>query len=85
MNIALNGKPVLNGVKTYVNNGEYTPFLLVAAIVQNDLFNLRITAYPIKIGQSMVPFATIAFDSVQLSPDFRLTGGHGGLTAVPPA
>lgn len=90
----VNGKPVLNGVKTYVNNGEYASFLLVAAIDQDEddsgpypplAFWLvprslpGITAYPIsKIGQSMVPFATIAFDSVQLSPDFRLTGGHGG-------
>lgn len=90
----INGKPVLNGVKTYVNNGEYAPFILVAAIDQDEeepgtypslAFWLvprdlpGITAYPIsKIGQSMLPFATIVFDSVQLSPDFRLTGGSGG-------
>lgn len=88
------GSPVLNGVKTYVNNGEYAPFILVAAVdrdeaepgkypslafwlVPRDLPG--ITAYPIsKIGQSMLPFATISFDSVKLSPEFRLTGRHGG-------
>ncbi len=90
----VNGSLVLDGVKTYVNNGEYAPFILVAAIDRDDdepgkypalSFWLvprdlpGIEAYPIsKIGQSMLPFATISFDSVKLSPEFRLTGRHGG-------
>ncbi|BAK44939.1 acyl-CoA dehydrogenase family protein [Eggerthella sp. YY7918] len=89
-----NGKLMLNGVKTYVNNGEYAPFLLVAAIDRDDESPKKypslsfwllprdlpgITAYPIsKIGQSMLPFATISFDNVELAPEYRLSGGHGG-------
>ncbi|MCL1798507.1 MAG: acyl-CoA dehydrogenase family protein [Eggerthellaceae bacterium] len=85
---------VLDGVKTYVNNGEYAPYILVAAIdkdeenpgkypplafwlVPRDLEG--ITAYPIsKIGQSMLPFASIVFDKVELLPEYRLTGRQGG-------
>lgn len=85
---------ILNGMKTYVNNGEYAPFILVAALdhdeTNHDAYpplsfwliphNLEgITAYPIdKIGQSMLPFATIAFNNVQLQPEYKLTGGHAG-------
>lgn len=87
------GKIILNGVKNYVNNGEYAPFLLVAAIDKNekpgkypplsfwliprDLPGIR--AYPLsKIGQSMLPFATIAFDEVELAPEYKLYGGPDG-------
>jgi len=85
---------ILDGVKTYVNNGEYAPYILVAAIdkdveeadkypplafwlLPRDLAG--ITAYPIsKIGQSMLPFASIVFDKVKLLPEYRLTGRQGG-------
>jgi alkylation response protein AidB-like acyl-CoA dehydrogenase len=83
-------KLLLNGIKTFVNNGEYAPNILVAAIdddapdsVRHPALsfwfiprNLRgITAYPInKVGQSMLPFATVSFEDVELKPEYRLTG-----------
>ncbi|MDO4891197.1 MAG: acyl-CoA dehydrogenase family protein [Coriobacteriaceae bacterium] len=84
------GRLVLNGVKTFVNNGEYAPNILVAAIDEDAPDDVRhpalsfwfiprnlrgIKAYPInKIGQSMLPFATVAFEEVELKPEYRLTG-----------
>lgn len=88
------GTLVLNGQKTYVNNGEYSPNILVAAIdrdhegedvypplsfwlIPHDLPGIR--AVPInKIGQSMVPFASVSFDGVELKPEYRLKGHEGG-------
>ena len=68
-----NGRLLLNGQKTYVNNGEYSPSILVAAIDKDNPGDDKyppltfwliphdlpgIRAVPInKIGQSMVPFA----------------------------
>ena len=88
------GKIILSGKKTYVNNGEYSPSILVAAIDKeaktNDKYpplsfwliphNLKgIRAIPInKIGQSMVPFASVSFDDVELKPEYRLRGHEGG-------
>ena len=87
----VDGKLILNGKKTFVNNGEYAPNLLVAAIdadaesedgrfpqlsfwlVPRTLSG--ISAVPInKIGQSMLPFANVSFENVELSPTYRLTG-----------
>ncbi len=88
------GRLVLNGKKTYVNNGEYSPSILCAAIdkdtpsedeypslsfwlIPHDLPGIR--AVPInKIGQSMVPFASVSFDEVELKPEYRLRGHEGG-------
>ena len=86
----VDGKLVLNGVKTFVNNGEYAPNILVAAIDEDAPEDVRhpalsfwfvprklkgIKAYPInKIGQSMLPFATVAFEDVELKPEYRLAG-----------
>lgn len=88
------GKIVLDGKKTYVNNGEYSPMILVAAIdndapatddypplsfwlIPHDLPGIR--AVPInKIGQSMVPFASVSFDNVELKSEYRLKGHDGG-------
>lgn len=88
------GRLLLNGQKTYVNNGEYSPSILVAAIdkdnpssddyppltfwlIPHDLPGIR--AVPInKIGQSMVPFASVSFDEVELKPEYRLRGHEGG-------
>ena len=85
---------ILNGRKTYVNNGEYAPYIMVAAIdrdceapgkyppmtfwlLPRDLKG--VSAYPInKIGQSMLPFATLVFDNVELSPAYRLNGRQEG-------
>lgn len=86
------GRLLLNGVKTFVNNGEYAPNILVAAIDKDDpgkrpalsfWFIPRklkgIQAYPInKIGQSMLPFATVTFDDVELKPEYRLNGSDAG-------
>ena len=70
------GRLVLNGKKTYVNNGEYSPSILCAAIdkdtpSEDEYPSLSfwliphdlpgIRAVPInKIGQSMVPFASVS-------------------------
>lgn len=88
------GRLILSGQKTYVNNGEYSPSILVAAIdkdfegeekypplsfwlVPHDLPGIR--AVPInKIGQSMVPFASVSFEDVELKPEYRLKGHEGG-------
>ncbi len=73
----VDGRLLLNGRKSYVNNGEYAPYILVAAIDKDAgdtgrypsvlLARARsvpgINAVPIsKIGQSMLPFALISFD-----------------------
>lgn len=90
----IDGKIILNGQKNYVNNGEYSPNILVAAIdkdvqepgkypalafwlIPRDLKGVR--AYPInKIGQSMLPFASLLFEDVELLPEYRLSGNEGG-------
>ncbi|MBQ9955046.1 MAG: acyl-CoA dehydrogenase family protein [Eggerthellaceae bacterium] len=90
----VDGRLILDGRKTYVNNGEYAPYILVAAIDGDDpnpgkypslAFwliprNLEgIKAVPItKIGQSMMPFASISFDNVELKPEYRLSNSVGG-------
>lgn len=91
----VDGKLILNGKKTFVNNGEYAPNLLVAAIdgdCQDEGMrypalsfwliprNLKgITAAPInKIGQSMLPFANVSFENVEMKPEYRLTGNGIG-------
>lgn len=89
----LDGKIVLNGRKSYVNNGEYAPYIVVAAIdadAQTDdsypalaLWlvprNLKgIVAVPIdKIGQDMLPFASLSFQDVELKPEYRISAEHG--------
>lgn len=89
-----NGQLQLNGVKTFVNNGEYSPYILVAAIDGDTSGSgsypplsfwlvprsqRGIYAYPIpKIGQPMLPFATVRFDHVELQPEWRLTGVKTG-------
>lgn len=89
----LDGKIVLNGRKSYVNNGEYAPYIVVAAIdadAQTDdsypalaLWlvprNLKgIAAIPIdKIGQDMLPFASLSFQDVELKPEYRISAEHG--------
>lgn len=89
----LDGKIVLNGRKSYVNNGEYAPYIVVAAIdadAQTDdsypalaLWlvprNLKgIAAVPIdKIGQDMLPFASLLFQDVELKPEYRISAEHG--------
>lgn len=90
----VDGKILLNGQKNYVNNGEYSPNILVAAIdkdvkepgkypplafwlIPRDLKGVR--AYPVnKIGQSMLPFASLSFEGVELLPEYRLSGNEGG-------
>lgn len=87
------GTIIMSGQKTYVNNGEFAPYLLVAAIDKDAPrgkypalsfwlvpTNLEgISVYPIKkIGQSMLPFSDVIFDGVKLDESFRLTGKMGG-------
>ncbi|MDO5334814.1 MAG: acyl-CoA dehydrogenase family protein [Coriobacteriia bacterium] len=89
----VDGKILLNGQKTYVNNGEFAPNTLVAAIdldAEQDKYppltfwlvpsNLPgISKVPIdKMGQKMLPFASMSFEDVELKPEYRLTGNDGG-------
>ena len=84
------GRLVLNGTKVFVNNGEYAPLLLVAAIdadaaprgrhpalsmwlIPHDLPGVRVVPEA-KIGQSILPFASIQFTDVELLESYRLTG-----------
>lgn len=88
------GRVVLNGKKTFVNNGEFAPYLLVAAVdqdapkgkyphvslwlVPNDLAGIEV--YPIaKIGQSMLPFSYVVFNNVRFDESYRLKGGAAGI------
>ena len=87
------GKIVLNGRKSYVNNGEYAPYIVVAAIDSDaetdDAYpalalwlvprNLKgIAAVPIdKIGQDMLPFASLSFQDVELKPEYRISADQG--------
>lgn len=89
----LDGKIVLNGRKSYVNNGEYAPYIVVAAIdadAQTDdsypalalwlvpRNHKGIAAVPIdKIGQDMLPFASLSFQDVELKPEYRISAEHG--------
>lgn len=84
----IDGKILLNGTKSYVCNGEYSPYALVAAIDENDDTPSRhphlafwlvprglpgVRAYPIeKVAQTMVPFAIMEFENVELKPEWRL-------------
>lgn len=97
----VDGRLLLNGRKSYVNNGEYAPYILVAAIDKDAGDTGRypslsfwlvprnvpgINAVPIsKIGQSMLPFALISFDDVELSPEWRLDASEGGVPAAVPS
>jgi alkylation response protein AidB-like acyl-CoA dehydrogenase len=94
MNVqTVDGKLLLNGIKTFVNNGEYAPYLLVAAIDKDTQPNKYpelsfwmmpskldgISTYPIpKIGQELLPFSTIEFENVVLDKAYRLQGKRHG-------
>lgn len=86
----VDGKLILNGTKTFVNNGEFAPALLVAAIdadaqsqdghpvlslwmIPQNTPGIRIVP-EMKIGQSLLPFASIQFDDVELDESWRLKG-----------
>lgn len=88
---------VLTGRKTFVNNGEYAPYILVAAIddegaagpyptlsmwlVPHDAPG--ISAYPIeKVGQSMLPFSDVVLDRVVLDESWRLQGARSSFPAL---
>lgn len=86
-------KLLLSGNKIFVNNGEYAPYLLVAAIDGDAKANQKpdlsfwliphsvagVSVYPIeKIGQSMLPFSTVSFENVELEESWRLHGKRSG-------
>ncbi|MGN0959904.1 MAG: acyl-CoA dehydrogenase family protein [Coriobacteriales bacterium] len=88
------GKVILTGKKTFVNNGEFAPYLLVAAVdqdapqgkypevslwlVPNGLPGIEV--YPIaKIGQSMLPFSYVVLNRVRLEEQYRLRGSEAGI------
>lgn len=87
------GTHLLSGSKIFVNNGEYAPYLLVAAIDGDAKVGERpelsfwlvphnapgVAVYPIeKIGQSMLPFSTVSFEDVELDESWRLHGKRSG-------
>jgi alkylation response protein AidB-like acyl-CoA dehydrogenase len=89
----VHGKLLLDGSKIFVNNGEYAPYLLVAAIDADNATDDKpelsfwlvphsapgVEVYPIeKIGQSMLPFSTVEFNNVVLEESWRLHGKRSG-------
>lgn len=88
---------VLEGRKTFVNNGEYAPYILVAAIdedapakphpalslwlVPHDAPGMSV--FPIKkVGQAMLPFSSIVFERVEVEESWRLQGSRSGFPAL---
>lgn len=88
---------VLSGRKTFVNNGEYAPYILVAAIdadapaepyptltmwlVPHDAPGISV--FPIsKAGQSMLPFSDVVLDGVELEESWRLDGARSSFPAL---
>ena len=91
---SVDGRLFMNGEKMFVNNGEYAPALLVAAIDEDapaenghptlSMWMVPRTAKGVeavpesKIGQEMLPFAHIRFDNVELDESWRLQGPAKG-------
>lgn len=87
-------KFVLNGRKTFVCNGEFTPFILVAAVDEEASEGQKYPAvtlwlvpydlegvrtFPIeKRAQRMLPFSDILFEDVELSSEHFVAGGKDG-------
>lgn len=82
------GRLVMRGQKMFVNNGEFAPYLLIAAL-DGDVQSAEgkpafsfwmlprdlpgISVYPeAKIGQRMLPFANIVLDDVEVKEEYRL-------------
>lgn len=94
----IDGQLTMSGEKLFVNNGEYAPALLVAAIDEDapksdghaalsmwmiPCSTPGITAVPEgKIGQEMLPFAHIQFDNVRLDESWRLSGPARGFSQL---
>lgn len=91
---SVDGELVLDGHKTFVNNGEFTPLILVIALdgdVEGDdgakplaallvPYDLEgVRTYPIeKRGQRLLPFSDVLFDGVKLPSWCKLS--EGGFT-----
>lgn len=88
---------LLSGRKTFVNNGEYAPYVLVAAIdgdaprepyptlsmwlVPHDASGISV--FPIsKVGQSMLPFSDVIFEEVEVDESWRLRGARSSFPAL---
>lgn len=90
----VDGRILLNGHKTFVNNGEYAPYILVAAIDSDSTEAAGrlpvsfwmvpnsakgVESYPIeKKGQRMIPFSDIVFRDVELEPHAMVTDSKEG-------
>ncbi|QKF07848.1 acyl-CoA dehydrogenase [Berryella wangjianweii] len=84
----IDGKIILNGDKSYVFNGEYASSVLVAAIDRDNHEPSKyphlslwlvpsqlpgMAAFPIeKVGQAMIPLASMRFRNVELDSQWRL-------------
>ena len=87
------GEIILNGTKTFVTNGQFEPFIMVAACEPDfDPSNRRLSfwlvprdlpgiyTYPIEtVGQNLTPQAMIKFDNVPLLPEYAI--GERGCAA----
>ena len=87
-------KLILNGRKTFVNNGEYAPSILVAALDGDAPSTAKYPAmslwlipctlegvrtYPIeKTAQKMLPFSDTVFDNVEIDRQHYVAGGENG-------
>lgn len=71
-------RPLYIGGRHRQGRGGYGS-LPVAVLLARAPQRAGINAVPIsKIGQSMLPFALISFDDVELSPEWRLDASEGG-------
>jgi alkylation response protein AidB-like acyl-CoA dehydrogenase len=91
------GVIVLNGQKTFIQNGEFSPYILLSAI-DGDVSgegdpNLNlwlvprtlegVSTFPIpKIGQEILPFADVVFHDVILDPSAQVAKGAWDFTQL---
>lgn len=82
------GRLVINGLKSFVNNGEYAPYVFALArnmTESDDMLTAPltfwlvpkdapgVTLYPIgKTGQRLLPAAAIEFANVEIDPEWQI-------------
>lgn len=90
-----NGRILLNGMKMYVSNGQFEPYIMAVAKEEDSTSaNQKLTfwlfprtlegvsTYPIEtIGQTMTPQAMIKFEDVEMRPEYVI--GERGMAHAP--
>ncbi len=93
--VTRDGKVYLNGMKMYVSNGQFEPYIMAVAKEEDStdkdqrltfwLFPRTlpgVSTYPIEtIGQTMTPQAMIKFEDVEMRPEFVI--GERGRAHAP--